>query len=119
MTWIKGVTIGLKQRTQTGNDEFNRPVYLDVWEKVDNVLIEPVNQDDVTNVTNLSGKKEVYRLCIPKGDLHVWHDTEVIFYGHKYKTYGPVLEWIDDMVPLEWNRKVMVERYVQRKNSSE
>lgn len=100
----------LYNRTQTGTDAFNRPTYAETAETVDNVLIEPLSEAEILDVQNLTGRRAVYRLCIPKGDAHTWTDRTVEFYGQKWHTIGETQEWIEAMVPLEWNRKVRVER---------
>ena len=60
---------------------------------------------------NLTGKKAVYTLAIPKGDTHDWEDKEVKFFGKRWRTFGIPLEGIEQLIPLDWNKKVMVERY--------
>lgn len=35
----------------------------------------------------------------------------VEFWGKKWKTFGLVSETIEELTPLSWNKKVMVERY--------
>ena len=52
-----------------------------------------------------------YELCIPKGDAHSWDDVTVEFFGQKWRTYGGVQQYIEELVPLDWNKKVKVERY--------
>lgn len=107
---IQGITIYLYNETQTGTDAFNRPVYETEAVAVDNVLIEPMTETEVLDTLNLTGRKAVYRLCLPKGDTHDWTDKTVEFYGEKWRTIGDTLEWIESMVPLAWNKKVRVER---------
>lgn len=107
---IQGITIYLYNETQTGTDAFNRPVYETEVVAVDNVLIEPMTETEVLDTLNLTGRKAVYRLCLPKGDTHDWTDKTVEFYGEKWRTIGDTLEWIESMVPLAWNKKVRVER---------
>jgi len=92
-------------------DPFGAPVVKDVEILVDNVLVAPALSDDVINQLNLTGKKAVYTLGIPKGDTHDWEDKEVEFFGQRWRTFGFVTEGIDDLIPLSWNKKVMVERY--------
>ena len=108
---IKGITVTLYERMQTGTDAFNAPIYQDVPISVANVLVTPVSADAVINDLQLYGKRSVYELCIPKGDTHSWEDCRVDFLGKSWKVFGPPQEWISDMVPLDWNRKVKVERY--------
>lgn len=108
---LKGITVTLHEKTQTGLDPFNVPVYTSIATDVDNVLVTPATAEDVISELNLSGKHLVYQLCIPKGDSHNWEDSKVTFMGQDFHTFGPVEEWIESMVPLCWNRKVKVERY--------
>lgn len=108
---IKGITVTLYEKTQTGTDAFNRPLYDEQETTVDNVLVEPLTQDDIVNELSITGKKAVYRLCIPKDDTHDWLDVKVSFFNQTFRTYGYPIEYIEDNVPLDWNRKVMVERY--------
>ena len=35
----------------------------------------------------------------------------VEFFGQRFRTYGDVTEGIEAMIPLQWNKKVKVERY--------
>lgn len=108
---IKGITIILIDKVETGTDGFNSPIYEDNLIEVNNVLVSPTDSEDVTNNLSLYGKKAVYTLGIPKGDTNIWEDREVIIFGKKYRTFGAVIEGIEAMVPLEWHKKVMVERY--------
>lgn len=108
---IHGIQITLIDKQVVSVDPFGTPVVKDVEILVDNVLVSPTSTDDVTNQLSLTGKKAVYTLAIPKGDLHDWGNKEVIFFGQKWRTVGFATEGIESMIPLEWNKKVMVERY--------
>ena len=108
---MKGVTITLYQRTQTDNDEFNRPTYTEEAVNVDNVLIAPAESTEVLDTLNLTGKKIVYNLGIPKGDAHDWTDVKVGFFGELWHTVGTPEEGIEANVPTRWHKKVKVERY--------
>ena len=108
---MTGESIILYNKRQVGVDAFNRPIYEDVAETVDNVLIGEPNSEDVINELNLSGKRLAYTLAIPKGDAHEWEDRVVEFWGEKYKTFGKPTRGIDHLIPLAWNAKVKVERY--------
>lgn len=108
---IHGIQITLIDKQVVSVDPFGTPVVKDVEILVDNVLVSPTSTDDVTNQLSLTGKKAVYTLAIPKGDLHDWENKEVIFFGQKWRTVGFATEGIESMIPLEWNKKVMVERY--------
>ena len=108
---IKGTTILLYERTQTGKDAFNSPVFTEKPVKIKNVLICPANTTDVADDAQLNGKHAVYELCIPKNDTHVWEDRTVEFFGQKWRTIGIPQKWILENLPLEWNLRVKVERY--------
>lgn len=108
---IHGIQITLIDKQVVSVDPFGTPVVKDVEILVDNVLVSPTSTDDVTNQLSLTGKKAVYTLAIPKGDMHDWENKEVIFFGQKWRTVGLATEGIESMIPLEWNKKVMVERY--------
>lgn len=111
MAMIKGITITLYEKTQVGVDGFNKPVYKETPVEVHNVLVTPVSTSDVIDAQQLYGKRAEYELSIPKGDAHEWEDRTVEFFGHKWKTFGFAREWIEDNVPLCWNKKIKVERY--------
>ena len=111
MALIKGIKIVLISKVQVGVDDFNRPVHEEVEEEVDNVLVMPASADDIVTSQDLYGKKAVYTLAIPKGDSHRWEDATVMFFGQKWHTFGYPLEGIEANIPLDWNKKVMVERY--------
>lgn len=108
---IKGIPIKLSVKTQTGVDGFDRPIYDVSEETVDNVLVGEPSADDVVNEMNLSGRRIAYVLAIPKGDEHDWENTEVEFWGMKFRTVGIPTQGIEENIPLEWNKKVKVERY--------
>lgn len=108
---IKGIPVKLSVKTQTGVDDFNRPIYETSQEVIENVLVGEPSAEDVVNELNLSGKRIAYVLAIPKGDTHTWENTEVEFWGMTFKTVGIPTQGIDDNIPLKWNKKVKVERY--------
>lgn len=111
MSMLKGITVTLYIKTQTGKDAFNRPVYTEQAIQVNNVLVAPASTSETLDTVNLTGKKAVYTLGIPKGDNHDWKDKKVEFFGETFKTFGEPLRGIDDTIPLEWNTKIQVERY--------
>ena len=111
MSLIKGITVILYDKIKIKEDEFNQPIYEEVPIVVKNVLVAPSSTDDVVTSTDLSGKKAEYTLAIPKGDKHNWENRTVEFYGTKWKVFGFTLQGIEENIPLDWNKKVMVERY--------
>ena len=112
MGLLKGISVVLICKTQDGTDDFNRPVLKDARHTVDNVLVSPVSQTDTAVVDELkmNGKRVLYQLAIPKEDTHSWEDAEVEFFGATWKTTGYSTMGIDHLIPLGWNRKVVVER---------
>lgn len=108
---LHGVTITLFERVQSGTDPFNRPVYTETAVPVENVLIGEPSTQDIVDVLNLTGKKLAYTLAIPKGDVHEWTNRTVEFFGERFRTIGEPTQGIEGLIPLEWNKKVKVERY--------
>lgn len=108
---IRGITVTLYERTPNGTDEFNYPIYTETPVAVENVLVSPVNTTDIVNDLQLYGKRAEYELCIPKGDAHAWENSRVEFFGKTWQTFGFAQELIENMAPLDWNRKVKVHRY--------
>ncbi|SNU09804.1 hypothetical protein SAMN05216470_2031 [Streptococcus equinus] len=111
MSRLKGITITLVGETVTRKDPFGKEIVVESEIDVENVLVAPASTDDVTNQLNLDGKKIEYTLAIPKDDTNDWIDKKVRFFGQTWHTVGIPLEGIPDLIPLDWNRKVMVERY--------
>lgn len=108
---IKGITVILYEMKEVGKDGFNRPIYEEVEVNIDNVLVAPSSSDDIITSTDLAGKKAVYTLAIPKGDTHTWENKKVKFFDQMWHVFGFALQGIDENIPLDWNKKVMVERY--------
>lgn len=108
---LKGITIILHNKKIVSVDEFNRPIYQETPILVENVLVAPESNPEILSQLNLSGKKEVYVLAIPKGDTNNWTDAKVEFFGKIWHTVGEPVEGIEKLIPLDWNKKVRVERY--------
>ena len=108
---LKGITVTLHNKVLTGTDAFNAPVYTETDIDVENVLVAPVSSTEAQEMLDLTGKKVIYQLAIPKGDNHIWEEQRVTFFGEDWRVVGFVTEGIEDMIPLQWNKKVQVERY--------
>lgn len=108
---LRGISIILYTKNKVGEDEFGAPVYEELPEVVNDVLVGEPEGSDVTDNLNLTGKRLAYTLAIPKGDTHEWRDRKVEFFGRKFRTFGEPVEGIEGMIPLRWNKKVKVERY--------
>lgn len=109
---IKGITVKLIPQEIENKDPFGgdiikdgEPIY------VANVLVAPTSADEKLDALNLYGKHAVYTLGIPKGDQHNWVNQKVEFFGKVWRTFGIPLEGIEGNIPLNWNKKVTVERY--------
>lgn len=111
MAKIHGIPITLIDKQVVSVDPFGSPVVKDVEITIDNVIVAPATTEDVTSQMSVTGKKISYTLGIPKGDNNDWENKEVRFFGKRWKTVGIPLEGIESMIPLDWNKKVMVERY--------
>ena len=111
MAAIKGITIILYNQVKTGEDGFGKPIYEEIPEEVDNVLVAPTSSQEILDAINLYGKKAVYTMAIPKGDTHIWEDKRVSFFGKDFRVFGVPLEGIECDIPLDWNKKVTVEVY--------
>lgn len=108
---LKGTDIVRYERVQTGVDGFGSPIYSETAETLHNVLIGEPSTEEVVAEMELYGKHIAYTLALPKGDTRKWDNVTVEFFGQKFRTYGAVVEGIEGMIPLSWNRKVKVERY--------
>lgn len=107
---IKGITVTLYERTQTGVDEFGEPIFDEIPVSVPGVLVTPSTNEAIITDLQLYGKRSAYELCIPKGDTHDWKDSRVSFFGKTFRAFATDVQWIDANVPLKWNKKVKVER---------
>lgn len=108
---LKTITVELEQKTESGRDEFNQPVYETSWEEVSGVLVMPTTTDEKINTTELYGKHAVYSIAIPKGDTHDWTDKRVKFFGKTWRTISFPMEGIEANVPTKWHKKINVEAY--------
>lgn len=88
MTMIKGITVTLYEKEKINEDAFGKPIYKETPIKVKNVLVAPTNTSEILDTLNLTGKKAVYTIAIPKGDEHVWEDNKVEFFGETWKVIG-------------------------------
>lgn len=108
---LKGIPITLVNFEKVGVNPLGEAEHKEVSKIVDNVLISPTSKEDIINNHELYGKKAVYTLAIPKGDTNQWEDAKVIFFGESWRTIGIPQEGLEHLIPLQWNKKVTVERY--------
>ena len=112
MAKIKGITVTLIGKIETGKDPFGKPIYEDAEILVDNVLVSPTSSDDIVNQLNLTGKKGSIYACNSRRVIQTWEDQEVRFFGEKWRVFGMVTQGIEELIPLDWNKKVTVERWL-------
>jgi hypothetical protein len=110
MSLIKGTTVTLYEKTQTGTDPFGAPVYSTTPAVVDNVLIGQPSAEELTSELNLTGRRISYVLGIPKGDAHQWENQLVEFFGETFRTFGAIERGIEENVPGPWHFKIKCER---------
>lgn len=110
---MKGITVILYDKVSAGVDRFNHEIFEEIPVEVENVLVAPISSagEDIVTDVSMAGKRDLYMLGIPKGDTHVWDDRTVEFFGAKWKTVGFSKVGIEYLIPLQWNRKVTVERF--------
>ena len=111
---MKGITVTLYKRTQSGTDPLNHPIYTEEAIPVENVLVAPVESQEVLETYNLTGRRAEYQLGIPKGDTNEWNAGDKVgFFGNVWRIIEIPTEGIEELIPLSWNKKVKVERYEQ------
>lgn len=104
----------LHEKTQTGTDAFNRPIYSETETVVENVLVEPASNDSVLNELSIDGKRVSYVLHIPMNDNHSWDDVIIDLpapWNITVHSFGDVLTYDPSLTPLAWGKKVKVEKY--------
>ena len=110
---MKGVTVTLIYKTQTGKDEFGQPVYEEVSISVNDVLIGEPSTEDIQNAITVYVKRIAYTLAIPKGDVNVWYKAKVVLpapWNETFNVIGDAIMGIEENIPLRWNKKVHIER---------
>ena len=108
---IQGITIELLIKEEAGTDEFNNMTYNESWTEVKNVLIGEPSAEEILNELNLTGVKVKYAIAVPKGDAHDWKNARVRFCGDEYYVVGDLTGGIEEMIPLDWNKKGYVAKY--------
>ncbi len=111
MALIKGITVELINREETGKDAFNHPIYTETVTEIKNILVAPASTTEIADTLNLYGKKAMYSIAIPKGDTHIWKDQKVKFFGETWLVIGFSQRGIEENIPLAWNEKWMVAKY--------
>ena len=108
---IKGIPVKLYERITSGTDTFGHPIYTETPVTVEDVLVAPTSTTEVLDMLNITGKKAVYNIAIPKGDTHTWQDCRVDFFGTSWRVIGFPQQGIEENIPGRWNQRWMVECY--------
>ncbi|MGO5338049.1 hypothetical protein ACTQZS_14830 [Bilifractor sp. LCP19S3_H10] len=111
MVMIKGQNIILYEKKQIGTDPLGSPAYEETAVEIHDVLIAPVSSEEAIQDTNLYGVSTVYWLSLPKGDVHEWRHKRVSFFNADWQTVGEPIQYIEENVPLRWNKKIKVAHY--------
>lgn len=110
---MKGVTITLKVKTKTGDDDFGQPVYTETDTEIHDVLVGEPSTEDIQNAITSYGKRVAYTLAIPKGDTNTWCKCKVALpapWSETFNVIGDAVMGIEENIPLRWNKKVYLER---------
>ena len=113
-TKLHGIPVQLEVLTQTGTDDFNRPIYSTSYTTINNVLVGSPTTEERKETLNLTGKRIEYWIGIPKGDTHDWKDKTVDLpapFSCKIKTFGFVQTGIQDLIPMAWGSRVAAEMF--------
>lgn len=106
---IKGISVTLYQRSEGQPDRFGVSAIIETPVSVADVIVAPVGGQEAVDTMNLYGRTATYKLGIPKGDAHTWDNCRVEFFGQSFRVFGKPTEGISDMIPLRWNKQVLVE----------
>lgn len=113
---LKGITIILYEQTKTGTNRMGEDVYTESPVEIENVLVNPTSDEERLESLNLTGRRAIYTLAIPKGDTHDWVGKKVEFFGQTFQTIGQPTEGIESLIPLNWNKHVKVAMYGERED---
>ena len=111
MFGMKGMTVQLVKKTQSGTDPFGAPIETEEIIDVPDCLVGQPTSDDIAATMEMYGKKIAYVVGVPKGDENEWVDTDVIIWGERFRTIGYPMTGIQENIPLRWGKNVKVERY--------
>lgn len=111
---IRGTTVTLYERTQTGTDAYGSPVYTETPTAVDDVLVGEPESGVVPDLLEPRGVRTSYTIALRKGDAHAWEGCRVDLpepFGGSYYVSGGPTAGIPANVPTRWNAKVRVTRW--------
>ena len=110
---MKGVTVILTKKTQSGTDPLGQPIYTTENVQVHDVLVGEPSSTDIETMLTLYGKRTAYTLAIPKGDTNEWYKCKVTLpapWNATFNVIGDFIAGIEENIPTRWNKKVHLER---------
>ena len=106
---MRGISVILFDKQEVGRDSMNLPIFEELPIVVENVLVAPATATEILDTLNITGKRAVYNMAIPKGDAHEWKDRRVHFFNTDWRVISFPTEGLEHLIPLSWNKKVQVE----------
>ena len=97
------------RRQEVGKDPFNAPIYENVREDVDGVLVTPGATSDL-DASRPEGVRVVYTIHFPKGYGKALKGCLVQHLGDTYRVIGDPQPYLDDGTPGPWDMAAEVER---------
>ena len=108
---MRGETVIIKRRKQTGVDAGNNPVWEPAEESVDNVMVQSPNGSNASDSTRPDGITVDLTLQFPRtyagGSLR---GQTIAVRGIDYRVVGDPIPLDGGMTPTQWNMTVNVTR---------
>lgn len=112
MKLLHGETVIVYNTIQIGIDEFNAPIYEEVEETVNDVLVSPGTQNsvdsDVLDSMRPDGALVKYTLHFPKSYTNDLTHHYISVRGHKTKVIGSPDHYTPENTPFQYNMSVNV-----------
>lgn len=97
------------RRQKVGTDPFNAPIYENIREDVNGVLVTPGATSDL-DASRPEGVRVVYTIHFPKGYGKTLKGCLVQYLGDTYRIIGDPQPYMDDGTPGPWDMAAEVER---------
>lgn len=109
--FLKGETVTVHREEMVGRDSHNNPIYEQVDEVVENVLIAPGPRTDIEESHRPSGTKVAYNLHFPRGYPTTLRGAQVSVRGDEpLAVIGDPRHFNEHNTPGPWTMPVEVER---------
>lgn len=108
---IKGETVVVHRREQTGVDPGNNPIYESTETEVEDVIVAPGPRSDVEESTRPDGIEVSWTLHFPKSWTDSLRGAEIsVRGGPRSPVVGDPRPYTNANTPGRWNRPVELER---------